>query len=113
MLAKSYVCWFEIPNMVNIPNNRKTRAIGKKYAAMKVNAKSKLPSCTNPDRCGMMKAYTAKNGGKEGFDQYAKKLHVEIAPQVDQFELPDYDGKRVKYADIRGDVTLLAFWFPT
>ena len=58
MLAKSYVCWFEIPNMVNIPNNRKTRAIGKKYAAMKVNAKSKLPSCTNPDRCGMMNAYT-------------------------------------------------------
>jgi len=62
---------------------------------------------------GLKKAYAIKNGGDDGFDEFVKKLHFEIAPKVKEFELPDYNGKRVKYADARGDVTLLAFWFPT
>jgi hypothetical protein len=62
---------------------------------------------------GLKKAYSIKNGGEDGFDAFAQKLHFKIAPTVKDFELPDYDGKRVKYADVRGDVTLLAFWFPT
>jgi tetratricopeptide (TPR) repeat protein len=62
---------------------------------------------------GLRKAYAKKNGSEDGFEGYAEKLHFEIAPKVKDFELPDYDGKRVKYRDVRGDVTLLAFWFPT
>jgi len=64
---------------------------------------------------GMKEAYAKKNGGgdRDGFDDYLQKLHVKIAPKVKDFALPTYDGKRVKYADARGEVTLLAFWFPT
>jgi hypothetical protein len=62
---------------------------------------------------GLEKAYVGKNGSEDGFEAFAGKLHAKIAPTVDEFELPDYEGKRNKYADIRGDVTLLAFWFPT
>ena len=62
---------------------------------------------------GMKEAYTQWNGSNAGFDEYADKLHVKIAPKVEDFELPGYDGARYKYADIKGDVTMLAFWFPT
>jgi len=62
---------------------------------------------------GLEKAYVGKNGSDDGFDAFAGELHAKIAPTVKQFELPDYDGKRNQYADIKGDVTLLAFWFPT
>ena len=62
---------------------------------------------------GLEKAYAGKNGSADGFDAFAAKLHTEIAPKVVDFELPDYEGKRNKYADIKGEVTMLAFWFPT
>ena len=62
---------------------------------------------------GLKDAYTKWNGSNAGYDEYAAKLHVRIAPKIADFELPGYDGKRFKYADIRGDVTMLAFWFPT
>lgn len=69
---------------------------------------------TNEDAlAGLKEAYAKKNGNDDGFDAYANKLHFEIAPKVKDFELPDFGGKRVKYDDVRGDVTLLAFWFPT
>ena len=74
-----------------------------------------LIMCNEDALAGMKEAYAKKNGGGagDGFDDYLQQLHVEIAPEVEQFALPDYNGKRLKYADIRGEVTLLAFWFPT
>ncbi len=62
---------------------------------------------------GLEKAYEAINGGKDGFKAYAANLHKSIAKPMTDFELSDYDGKRLRYADIKGSVTLLAFWFPT
>lgn len=62
---------------------------------------------------GFKKAYVGKHGKEEGFEKFARKMHVEIAPKVKGWELPDYGGARVKFADIKGGVTLLAFWFPT
>jgi hypothetical protein len=62
---------------------------------------------------GLKRAYVGKKGNESEFDKYAKRLHRKIAKPVDGFELPKYDGSRVTYANMRGDVTLLAFWFPT
>ncbi len=62
---------------------------------------------------GLKDAYTRWNGSNAGFDEYAAKLHVKIAPKIEDFELSGYDGNNFKYADIRGEVTMLAFWFPT
>jgi hypothetical protein len=62
---------------------------------------------------GLKKAYVGKNGGEAGFDDYTQKLHRKIAKNVDDFELPDYEGKKHRFSDLRGEVTLLSFWFPT
>ncbi len=62
---------------------------------------------------GLKTAYAGLNGSEDGFDAYTKDLHKKIAPPVEDFELADYDGKSHKYGDLKGQVTLLAFWFPT
>lgn len=62
---------------------------------------------------GLKKAYQEMNGSAEGYEAYARKLHDSITKPVDDFELPDYDGNRKKLSELRGEVTLLAFWFPT
>jgi hypothetical protein len=62
---------------------------------------------------GLRRAYAAIHGGDAGFDEYAAELHRSIAKSVGDFELADYSGKRHRLSDLRKDVTLLAFWFPT
>lgn len=62
---------------------------------------------------GLKKAYAAMQGGEAGFDAYAAELHRSIAKSVGDFELADYSGKRHRFSDLRREVTLLAFWFPT
>ena len=62
---------------------------------------------------GLKKAYAGFHGSEKGYDEYAKKLHLSIATTIDDFEMPDYDGKRHRFSDLRSDVTLLSLWFPT
>jgi tetratricopeptide (TPR) repeat protein len=62
---------------------------------------------------GLKKAYAATHGGDSGFDAYAAELHRSIAKSVGDFELADYSGKRHRLSDLRREVTVLAFWFPT
>jgi hypothetical protein len=62
---------------------------------------------------GMKIAYEKLNGSADGFETYCKKIHKSITKVVDDFELPDYDGHRQTFSDLRGDVTMLTFWFPT
>ena len=62
---------------------------------------------------GLKKAYAATHDGEAGFDAYAAELHRSIAKSVGDFELSDYSGKRHRLSDLRKEVTLLAFWFPT
>jgi tetratricopeptide (TPR) repeat protein len=62
---------------------------------------------------GLKKAYAATHGGDAGFDAYAAELHGAIAKSVGDFELADYAGKRHRLSDLRKELTLLAFWFPT
>jgi hypothetical protein len=62
---------------------------------------------------GLKKAYVGTRGNDTGFDDYAAQLHRSIAKKVDDFELSDYKGERHRFGDLRKDVTLLSFWFPT
>ncbi|MGD8413831.1 MAG: hypothetical protein PVF33_06350 [Candidatus Latescibacterota bacterium] len=62
---------------------------------------------------GLKEAYVRMRGNDAGFDAFASKLHFETATTIDDFEMPDYEGNRRKFSEIRGDVTLLALWFPT
>jgi hypothetical protein len=62
----------------------------------------------------LREAYAAKNGDEEGFDEFLWSTRTELATQVDDFTLLDYQGNPVSLAEISTDkVTLLAFWFPT
>jgi tetratricopeptide (TPR) repeat protein len=59
-------------------------------------------------------AYVAKNGDDEEFDEFLWLTRNELAPQVDDFTLPDFQGNETRMAEASaGKVTLLAFWFPT
>jgi len=62
---------------------------------------------------GLKEAYIGVHGDESGFDAYAATLHRSIAKTIEDFDLPDYKGDRHSFSDLRGDVTLLAFWFPT
>jgi tetratricopeptide (TPR) repeat protein len=62
----------------------------------------------------LREAYVAKNGDKEGYDEFLWATRNKLARTVDDFTLLDYAGNPVSLADISTDkVTLLAFWFPT
>ena len=36
-----------------------------------------------------------------------------LGRKVPEFTMYDYEGNPVSYSDAKGDVTMLAFWFPT
>jgi len=62
----------------------------------------------------LREAYAAKNGSDEGFDEFLWATRSELATQVDDFALADYEGNSVSLSDVGdGKVMLLAFWFPT
>jgi tetratricopeptide (TPR) repeat protein len=58
-------------------------------------------------------AYVAKNGNEEGFDEFLWATRNELATEVDNFELLDYEGNPFRLSDVGEKVVLLAFWFPT
>jgi hypothetical protein len=62
---------------------------------------------------GMKEAYAALHGDTVGFTDYAATLHRSVAKTVQDFQLSDYEEKPRRFSNLRGDVTLLAFWFPT
>lgn len=62
----------------------------------------------------MREAYVALHGGDTGLDAYLWSTRLAAAPRVPDFELPDYQGRPRAFSSLRGgEVTLLAFWFPT
>lgn len=66
-----------------------------------------------PAVAALRRAYVGMNGGATGFDAYADELHRRVARPIEDFEMADYQGNRHRFSDLRGDVTLLALWFPT
>lgn len=61
----------------------------------------------------LKEAYVGIHGDDSGYDTYAAKLHRKVAKTIEDFELPDYDGKRHRLSSLKNKVTLVAFWFPT
>ncbi len=62
---------------------------------------------------GLKDAYVALNKAETGFDAWAAELHRSVTKPMEDFELKDYEGAQHRFADLKGDVTLLTFWFPT
>jgi tetratricopeptide (TPR) repeat protein len=62
---------------------------------------------------GLKQAYAATHASDKSFEEWMHALHLEVAPRLDAFEMPGYDGDRHKFADLQGDVTLVSLWFPT
>ena len=56
---------------------------------------------------------TGYSGPDWGFEDFVWELRKKLARTVDDFSLPDYEGQSHKFSDLRGKVTLLAFWTPT
>ncbi len=61
----------------------------------------------------LREAYAAKFGSDEGLGEYLWSTRNRLAKPAVDFELPDYQGASHKLSDTAGNVTLLAFWFPT
>ena len=61
----------------------------------------------------LREAYVAKNGSEDGFDEFLWATRNELAAEVDDFELLDYEGNPYRLSDAGDKVVLLAFWFPT
>lgn len=57
-------------------------------------------------------AYTAARGEK-GFEDYLKKTRQTMAVQMDDFTLNNYQGEPLTFSQLKGQVVLLSFWFPT
>jgi hypothetical protein len=62
---------------------------------------------------GLKDAYVALHKSESGFDAFAAQMHRSIAKPAADFGLADYEGAAHRFSDLKGDVTLLAFWFPT
>ena len=61
----------------------------------------------------LREAYVAKHGSEEGFEEFLWSTRNDLATTAADFELLDYDGNPHRLSDASGNVTLLAFWFPT
>jgi tetratricopeptide (TPR) repeat protein len=61
----------------------------------------------------LRKAYLARGHAESAFDDFLKRRRVEIAKVIPTFSVYDYEGNPVSFEQVKGEVTLLAFWFPT
>ncbi len=59
------------------------------------------------------RAFIEVHDGEAGFEDFLWSARQELAKVVDDFELPDYEGKLHTFGDTRGKVVFLSFWFPT
>ena len=57
-------------------------------------------------------AYTAVHG-EEGFKDYLWQNRQRLAVQMDDFTLKNYQGEPLSFSQLKGQVVLLSFWFPT
>lgn len=58
-------------------------------------------------------AWTAAGNDIAGFAAHLGKARAEAARPAPDFTAFGYDGKPVTFADVKGEVTFLGFWFPT
>ncbi|NIO29829.1 MAG: hypothetical protein GTO29_14890 [Candidatus Latescibacteria bacterium] len=106
--------YFDIPEYDLNIYWAKTLLMRKKFeAAIERFAMSGLVMGEEEALTGLKEAYIGIHGSESGFEAYAAKLHLSIARTIDDFEMPDYEGNRHRFSDLRSDVTVLTLWFPT
>jgi hypothetical protein len=106
--------YFDIPEYgLNVHWARTLITVGQFEAAIERLAMDALVMRNEAAMTALRDAYLGLNGSAAGFDAYADELHGKVAPTVDDFTMPDYDGVRHAFSDLRGEVTLLTLWFPT
>jgi len=89
-------------------------AAGDAAAAMDLLATSAIMGSDIDALAALREAYVATKGSDEDFDDWMWSQRESLAKTVDTFTLADYDGNTHEFQDLaEGNVTLLAFWFPT
>jgi tetratricopeptide (TPR) repeat protein len=82
--------------------------------AMELLAPGAIMGSDDDATATLREAYAAVNGSDEGFDEYVWSERQRLARTVDDFTLTDYAGASHEFSTLsEGNVTLLAFWFPT
>jgi tetratricopeptide (TPR) repeat protein len=61
----------------------------------------------------LQKAYEAREGKVEGFEEFLWESRLKLARPVENFTALDYSGTEFEFASLQDKVVLLAFWFPT
>lgn len=65
------------------------------------------------DALEILEEAMAAAGNEGGLHEFISQTKPEIARIMPEFSAYDYEGNKVYYGDLKGRVTLLAFWFPT
>lgn len=106
--------YFDIPEYgLNVHWARTLIMEGKFESAIERLATDGLVMRNESAMAALEAAYVGLHGDRSGFEAYTAELHHRVARTIDDFEMPDYAGVRRRFSDLRADVTLLAFWFPT
>jgi hypothetical protein len=63
-------------------------------------------------RKALKECYVAFNGDEAGFDEYASSIKSKKAETLEDFTLPGFSEGEYSLADLKGEVTLVAFWHP-
>jgi tetratricopeptide (TPR) repeat protein len=88
-------------------------AAGEGEKAMEVLERPALIGRNENAQALYRKAYVASGRPEGEFDRFCGDRRLEVAPVIPGFEARDYSGQKVAYDSVKGEVTLLAFWFPT
>jgi len=89
-------------------------AAGETVEAMLLLAPGAIMGSDDEALTALREAYAAEKGNDEGYDEWMWSEREALAKSVDTFTLADYDGNSHDFSTLSdGNVTLLAFWFPT
>ena len=89
-------------------------AAGEPVKAMEHLAPGAIMGSDDDAMTALREAYVAARGNDQGFDEWIWSERKALAKSVDTFTLADYDGNSHDFSTLsNGNVTLLAFWFPT
>jgi hypothetical protein len=106
--------YFDIPEYgLNVYWARTLAMEGEFDAAIERLATDALVMRNDAAAAALRDAYVGREGSESGFERFAADLHRRVARPIDDFEMPDYTGTRHRFSDLKGEVTLLALWFPT
>ncbi len=106
-------------NYVSIPNSpifsywgRTLAEAGKNEQAIELLAADAVMGGDTEALDALHGAYTALNG-KAGFQDYMQSTRESMAVLADDFTLNNYQGEPLTLSQLKGQVVLLNFWFPT